>query len=260
MPTRRDLLFVAAVIGAVAALGITVLLVLTAGVAEEGGLPSLRERPNPAIPGRIAYLRSDGCIIVADASGAAARESTCVPPFAVVALAWVDEETLALAAFLDGAPAATPSPVPPGATPVPFPPATGPQWFLLRLGEGSLRPTGILAEGALRPAAEGARGPDGRIAWVDPAASTLYVSSGAGRQAIEIPGKAGLSVSTWSPDGRWVVLLRYRSGSEFEVILVDTETGEAAWVARDASAAVPAWWIDGVGSWPRYAELEALGR
>lgn len=261
MRTRRDLLYTAGVIAAVAAIGIAALLTLTAGVGRGSEFPSLRDRPNPGIPGRIAYLRSDGCLVIAEASGASVSESACVPPFSVSALAWISSDSVALAMRTAGLPAPTPSPSPGTAIPlVPLP--SEPQWVLVRLADGSLRPTGIVAGKSTVPGGpEGVIGPDGRIAWYDFGDSRLYISSADGRrEVVEFSEEARLMLTGWSPDGRWILASRYHSDNEYALLIVDTSTGELYELARDAAIATPSWWIDGVGAWPRYPELDGLAR
>ena len=83
MSDLRKRLYVVAVLGAIALMGILAFAVFQFGLKNPSP-PSLIDNPNPAIAGRIAYINDDGCIMIADASGASRRQVSCVIDYAGV--------------------------------------------------------------------------------------------------------------------------------------------------------------------------------
>jgi hypothetical protein len=73
----RTRLYVAAVIAGLALLVVTVIVVANYG-RHDPSPPSLRDDPNPVIPGSIIYLNEEQCIIRAAASGAGSEEVYCL--------------------------------------------------------------------------------------------------------------------------------------------------------------------------------------
>lgn len=257
----RDRIYVAVVVGAVALVAATVLAVLTTGIRRADGFPSLRTEPNRAIRGAIAYLRNDGCLVVAMASGASATQSVCVPPYSVSAVAFVDKDTVALAMQATGLP--LPSPTPSSmTTPTPVPPPKLQQWVLIDLRDGQLRPTGVPVAGVELPSPfNGVVSPDGRFAWVDPADAKLYVSEPQGRRLLlRLAKDEPFMLNGWSPDGQWLLGVQFRGSRSYLLIIVDVETGSAAELADDAAPVLASWWVDGLGAWPRLPEVEGLAR
>lgn len=255
----RERLFVASVVGAVALLGVVALLVFVTGLEGRELPPSLRSDPNPAIAGRVAYLRADGCLAVVEASGAGARQVTCLPPFSVRAVAWVDGDTLAVALEAGAAaPAVTPSPEDSPPTPATPPVRDEPVWALVSLSDGVPRSTNRAASELPHvPERGGLAGPDGRVAWVDPREPAVYVSAPGGRELLyRFSGSAPVSLVAWSPDRRWLLAARWRSGVAYALVVVASGGGYAATLVEDAGSPMAAWWIEGFGSWPGVGPLE----
>lgn len=257
----RERLFVASAVGAVALLGVVALVVFVTGLERAGIPPSLRSNPNPAIAGRVAYLRADGCLAVVEASGAGARQVTCLPPLSVRAVAWVDGDTLAVALEAGAAaPAGTPSGE--GSPPTPAtPPVRGePVWALVNLKDGVPRSTNRTAsELPDVPGPSGLTGPDGRVAWADLREPAVYVSAPGGRELLyRFSGNAPVSLVAWSPDGRWLLAARWRSGVGYALVVVAGDGGYAATLVEDSGSPMAAWWVEGFGSWPRVPELQGL--
>lgn len=89
----RQRLYVAGVVAGLAAVAALVLLILRFG--ERGASPpSLQAHPNPEIPGRIAYVNPQHCIVLIDAAGTSREELYCIggPPLVV---SWLDARTVA---------------------------------------------------------------------------------------------------------------------------------------------------------------------
>ncbi|MGK2964580.1 MAG: hypothetical protein ACSLFM_03135, partial [Tepidiformaceae bacterium] len=95
----KDRLWVAGVIGGLAAMVVLAALVLRFGIKDPSP-PSLVDDPNAEIPGEIAYVARDVCIRLVDASGGQPREVTCLSPnTGVSGLVWLDESHVAVATF-----------------------------------------------------------------------------------------------------------------------------------------------------------------
>ncbi len=138
----------AAVLGGVAALAALGVVLLAYG-RHDPSPPSLRDRPNPAIPGEIAYFDDKGCIVRAAASGAHSEQVYCTAqggsylsgPF--LNLSWLDADTLVYSGVAAGGPA---------------------RWLTLDLKTRTVRDTGVAAGTGSRPGTLGGQpSPKGEI-------------------------------------------------------------------------------------------------
>ena len=94
MKTR---LYVASVLAGLALLVIMIVVVLNYG-RHDPSPPSLRDHPNPAIPGKVIYVDEDQCIRRVPASGGDAEELYCLSRNEYVShLFYIDDQTIGFA-------------------------------------------------------------------------------------------------------------------------------------------------------------------
>lgn len=224
----KDRLLVAGVLGAIALLAILAVVVFRYG-RHDPSPDSLEDTPNAAIPGRVVFVDSDRCVVLAEASGASREELYCGGQISWVS--WVDEHTVAFSEYGKG--------VPTGRTEI-------------DIATRETRET----SNALQFKTEVRESVNGEIAIVD-YSGEVYVSAGGSRTQIadfDVPENHGPTFVTWSPDGEWL-LLQYSGpksdGSELWVLRRDGSvsgtlaTGVQGWGPQTVS-----WWIDGKGYLP----------
>ena len=229
--------FAAAVLAGVAALAAAAVVVLAYGSVPQP--PSLREAPNPAIPGRILYTRTDGCAVSFEPSTGTESVVYCLPSGFGTAVVWLDGSTVAIAQ----------------------PDASGFVWYVLRLDaadEGLVR-TDVTVSTFSLPAPNQTL-PTGEIVTVDRDGQVRLVDprSGATVQVV-FDGPGHPTVAGWSPDGRWILLLVWREGKGRQELWVVSRDGtDLAAVATDVVGGAASWWQEGVGVVPDLAERERL--
>ncbi len=225
----RQRLYVAGVVAGLAAVAALALLILRFG--ERGASPpSLQAHPNPEIPGRIAYVNPQHCIVLIDAAGTSREELYCIggPPLVV---SWLDGRTVVFGEGFGQDVSLTAVDVETRAT----------------------RPAGVLdAEQPFRYPYRLAESPEGDRAVVDSDGRVFVIRRGVRTEIadFDIGRSAWLDVASWSPDGEWLLLWHSRPGSEHELWIVRRDGAFAGTLVDDASGGVVSWWIDGKGAWP----------
>lgn len=223
----KDRLVAAAVFVAIAAIGAGAVLVFQYG-RHHPSPPSLEDAPIAAIPGQIAFVNEDHCVVVADASGASRTEVHCAD--AISWVSWVDANTVAFASYAPGRETVTE----------------------LELTTGETRETEERSKfKAIVPESV-----NGEIAGVS-YPNELYVSSEGKRRVIaefDVPENWPPNFVTWSPDGEWL-LLEYRGpkSSASELWIVSRDGSIKGTLAKDVIGWGPqtvSWWIDGAGYLP----------
>lgn len=225
----RQRLYVAGVVAGLAAVAALVLLILRFG--ERGtSPPSLQDHPNPEIPGRVAYVNQQHCIVLIDAAGTSREELYCIgrPP---LFLSWLDARTVA------------------------FGEALGPEVSLtaVDIQTKAARPAGVF--GADQPFWHPYRqveSPEGDRAEVDRDGRVFIIQRGARSEIADFDiGRSGwLDIASWSPDGEWLLLWHSRPGSERELWVLRRDGSFSGTLADDAAAGIASWWVDGKGYWP----------
>jgi hypothetical protein len=196
--------------------------------------PSLRDDPQPAIPGRILFAGRDNCLHVAEASGAADEEVYCAGDIAF--LTWTGTQTIAWAEY-------------------------GPRevhWTTLDLTTRETRdggtatfPSGVPYDTSV----------NGEQVTVDHETGDVYVVGNGERRrifAFDGPDNRQPFPVSWSPDGEWVILSYYGRGfDDQELWIVSRDGSIAGTLAGDVrgGAITVSWWIDGVGYSPEVPTL-----
>ncbi|MCC6387729.1 MAG: hypothetical protein IT302_10125 [Dehalococcoidia bacterium] len=221
-------------------LGLGALLVLAVAVLQFGRYdpspPSLQDHPNASIPGKIAWWDKDACLVVGEASGASRKQVSCPsgPYGGGVPLRWDDANTLSYLEYT-------------GPTP---------QRVTVNVATGQISRVPDPDPGKDVYAYQGIA-PDGTRATVDEN-GTVWVTESDGNRKVadfDVAKHHGPGVTTWSPDSRWMVLLYNRprgDSMDYEIWLLSrdgTVSGTLVEHARDWGGV--AWWIEGVGGWPK---------
>jgi hypothetical protein len=221
----RERLYVAGILAAIGLLAAVVIVVFALG-RHDPSPPSLERNPNLSIPGRLVFVTGSGCIVVAEASGAA-REDVYCSALHIYQVTWVDENTIVFAN--------------PDAR-------SGPGGTAIDLRTRESRPHAMPALAFPSPVSihgeEVGVDQDGRVQISSQGRITTIA-------AFDTPRHVIPSVLTWSPDGEWILLEYYpprSGGSELWIISRDgTVQGTLATGVRGSGAS---WWIDGYGFTP----------
>jgi len=224
----RDRLFVAGVIGAVALLVAVAVLALSIGRYNPSP-PSLERDPDPAIPGRVVFMDRDGCIVIAEASGAS-REDVYCSALHVFSVTWVDEHTIA---FMES----TADPAGRGT--------------LLDLRTRETLPG--TAPGYVMPSPVSV---NGEAVSVDSDGNLLVSKDGRVTTiaSFDIPRNASPFPFTWSPDGEWILIEYYPPRADGGELWIVSRTGAIkGTLAKGVRGGGASWWIDGHGYTPPIA-------
>jgi hypothetical protein len=212
----------------VVAAALTVVLVF--GVIPLPDYPSLVENPDPSIPGTIAFVSEEepACLGVVAASGGPVRELRC-GSVEVGMLAWTSDGLIVTLDFT----------------------AASPRFLLVDPVSGGVVdtvPAGVGDPGSLVIETETTRA-DGAEVFTDDTKGTATVKVRVPNQetqvvlAAEGPHDYRFDVATWSPDGRWVLVV----DSEGRLLIVGATgeptarvlvTGASRWMTA-------AWYIPG---------------
>lgn len=227
----KDRLVVAAVFVTIAVMGLGAVVVFQYG-RHHPSPPSLEAEPNAAIPGRIAFVNDDRCVVVAEASGESREEVYCSDSIAWVS--WIDENTLAVASYAPGRENVTE----------------------IDLATGKTRET----EQPRRFKASSPESVHAEVAGIEYPGKVSVSSEGRRRviATFDVPENRSPDFVTWSPDGEWL-LLQYTApkASASELWIVSREGATKGTLAKDALGWGPqivSWWIDGSGYLPELAE------
>ena len=229
-------LYVAAVIGGLLALVVTVVLVFQFG-RHDPSPPSLTDNPNSAIPGKILFVNEDQCVVVAEASGASSEEVYCFGRDKFFSqLYWVDDDTFAYVV-----------PGPTSGSLVEVDIATG--------VETEPRPIG--SQGF--PEAPYAEAPDGASAQAEEGGKLILVEAGVRTEIadFDVPRYNWPQPMLWSPDSQWLLVQYFPPrGGDAELWIVSRDGETRGTLTKDALgwSSNHAWWIDGVGAWPELPE------
>lgn len=228
-------LYVAAIIGGLLALILTVVLVFQFG-RHDPSPPSLTDDPNPAIPGKILYVNEKQCVVVAEASGASSDEVYCFGQNKDYSqLYWVDGNTFAY--------------VVPG-------PTTG-SIIEVDIETGDESPPRTIA-GQGFPGGPYSEAPDGTSAQSEDGGKLVLVEGGVRKEIadFDVPRYNWPQPMLWSPDSQWILLQYYPPrGGESEVWIVSRDGATRGTLTKDSIGwSNYAWWIEGVGAWPEVPE------
>lgn len=232
--TARDRLMVAAVFLGLSALAVTVVLVFAFG-RHDPSPPSLRDNPNPNIPGEVIYLGTNNCIMRIAASGESNREIFC--PGRVDYLARLDERTIVYGVYgPSGSPATQRD---------------------LVTGQETLFPAGVTPDKLAVPygGAE-QRSVLGDYITVDPDGSVYRSNSTEqGRTRIFDCDCADYHTPQflmWSPDGEWVMFSYWNDREPRQELWIIARDGSFAGTLVTGSAnASASWFIQGKGLLPK---------
>lgn len=233
----RTRLYAAGIIGGLALLTVTVIVVFALG-RNNPSPPSLEDHPNLAIPGELLFIDSDSCFVQAEASGATRRIRACMADFfASPQLFWKDEDTASI---------------------VRFDTRGGVLWDV-NLNTGNFTDTGrVVAVDIWKPGPNGIGGgnyaPDGTYAVAEQGGGLFLIDDGVRTQiaSFDVPEFSAPQVLIWSPDSQWIVLQYYprrANGPEIWIISRDGKTqgtlAEDVWTSTGV-----AWRMTGLQTQP----------
>jgi hypothetical protein len=228
----KSRLYVVGVLGGVALLIVALVVAFSFG-RHDAAPPSLKDRPQPDIPGEILYLDKDSCFRRATASDGQVAKLACIPQEYSAGLYWLDEDTAELVRYG----------------------SRGPELWDVDLRSGTLKDTGrILANTNLKPPVSGgAYAPNGAYAFGDSKGGVSVLVDGRQTQIaqFDVGEHNGPQVLLWSPDSNWLLLQyypRYSGASELWIVSRDGQTQGT--LAHDASQ-LAAWRINGLGAQPQ---------
>lgn len=227
MVDRTTRLWVAGILTGLALMGAVAFLLLGPGRFNPSP-PSLSGNPLEALPGRIAYVDDDECILIVDAATAAERELYC-PLDHVQALTFVDAGTLAFLAWR-GSP--------------------NPHWMALDIATGNTTDLGTYPDPGWNYDPTLA----GRVFVAED--GEVFVEEDGMRRSIydaSFPEYRQPQPIALSPDGKWLMAFYSPPRGDSQqlwVIALDgsaarTVTRHANWDHRTAT-----WWVDGHGTSP----------
>lgn len=230
----RTRLYVAAVLAGLAALVLTILIVINFG-RHDPSPPSLQDNPNGAIPGRIIYLDEDQCIIRIDASGASPEEELyCLSRNEYVSgLYYIDAGRILF---------------------------TRPDYPNLRLFELDVAARAVRDLGALptptKPVDTGAVSPSGEEVFGEYDGSIVLLKDGTRTTIADFDTRdyGGPTPVTWSPDGWWILLRYWGRSDETELWIISKDGQTRGTLTKHASGSPASWLIEGVGTYPPIPE------
>lgn len=240
----RGRLYLAGVLGGIAALIVLGVVVFQFGRFDPSP-PSLQDDPDDTIPGQVAYLNGDGCVMRVDASGRGHEQLYCLGTrYGPAWLTWLDGETIGVldASASMGKPMTSPA---------------GPEYELARLDvrTKTLGPTGELYPAQVLSALGRPLSPTGESAETDEDGAVYVIKDGVRTKVADFdaPRYSGPQVIGWSPDGNWMLLTYYprRGNGRNELWVVSKDGRTQGTLVTDATGGPsPAWWIEGAGAWP----------
>jgi len=234
----RTRIYAAGILGGLALLVIVVAVVFAFGRSDPSP-PSLRDNPNPSIPGDILYLDEDYCFVRAAASGASQAKLACVPQYYGSRLYWLDEDVAGIVQYG----------------------VSGALLYEVNLRTGVQSTTGRpISEASAKDPPFGIYGgafaPDGTYAFFDEGGEFFLLKDGARTKVadFDVPKYNQPQVAVWSPDSQWVVVQYYpprSDGPELWIVSRDGQTrGTLSTDVASGPSGSAAWRIDGVGVQP----------
>lgn len=226
-------LYVASVIGGLALLVIMIVVVLNYG-RHDPSPPSLRNHPNPAIPGKVIYVDEDQCIRRVPASGGDAEELYCLSRNEYVSrLFYIDDQTIGFA----------------------WSDSRGEILYEVNLTTRAVRDTG-LSVSTWKASDVGLVSPSGEEVFSDDSGGVYLLKDGTRTIVAEFDVRdyGGPNPVTWSPDGQWILLRYWGRSDTTELWIVSRDGAIRGTVASDAGGQAAAWYIEGAGSYPPLPE------
>ncbi|MFN0094791.1 MAG: TolB family protein [Dehalococcoidia bacterium] len=184
--------------------------------------PSLEKEPRAEIPGTVAYVSKDGCVMLAEASGVSRREVRCGMDW----VRFVDERTLEYGRY-------------------------GPTITGYRRSVDGGPETPVATTRDFRGGPQIAVAPNGDRVEVEPGGD-IYVASAAGRARIydcDCPDGAWANVIAWTPDSAWVLLQFYSNRGDQEIWILRRDGGVVGTLVKGLRES-PSWMIPGLGIVP----------
>lgn len=225
-------LYVASVIGGLALLVITVVVVLNYG-RHDPSPPSLRDHPNPAIPGTVIYLDEDRCIRRVPASGGDAQELYCLSRNDYVSrIFYIDDQTIGIVRS----------------------DTRGEVLSVVDLTTRAVRDTGVVVSPWKGPGID-LVSPTGEEAFSDDSGGIYLLKDGIRTTIAEFDVRdyGGPYPVIWSPDGEWILLHYWGRSNNGELWIVSRDGAIRGTLATQANG-VAAWHIEGVGTFPPLPE------
>lgn len=227
-------LYVAAVLAGLAALVVTVLVVLNYG-RHDPSPPSLQDNPNPAIPGHIVYLDQDQCIIRIAASGEGPEEELyCLSRNEYVSgLYYVDPGKILF-------------------TRADYPSV---RLFELDIAARAVRDLGALPA-PTKPVETGLVSPTGEEVFGESDGRIVLLKDGTRTTIADFDTReyGGPTPVTWSPDGLWILLRYWGRSNETELWIISKDGQTRGTLTENASGSPVSWLIDGAGTYPPVPE------
>jgi hypothetical protein len=224
-------LYAAALLGGVAMLAVLAVVVLRFGRFDPSP-PSLEDHPNPAIPGELAWVDNDACIVRAAASGATREQVYCGGRQGGLGQpTWIDATHVGVLQY-SGAP--------------------GPELIEIDLETGKTTSTGKhVTIDSRGPAA--LTSPDGETLSVDEDGTLFRIKDGQRTRIadFDVARYQQPQPMSWSPDGQWILLSYYpRRSHGSELWIVSRDGATKGTIATDVMFPNASWRVDGVGVTP----------
>jgi hypothetical protein len=253
-PLRNHCLRAAGRFGVRLAPRLAVALAVWGSLASCGGSSTssmfLREHPNPAIPGQIVYesgcrILCERCLTVVAASGLTPEvQATCDLPSRPIEVLWIDATSVG---FL----------VQPAGRYI-GPDRVEPEQQLnsVNIATHEIAETDVFGHMEYVAVNYQAVSLGGEVASVDQNAGRLFVG-GEEIARLNVGGDGYVHQPKWSPDGRWLLVgLTPDEGDADELWVVSRDGKVKGLVAKDYLGGA-AWYIDGMGSRPRFIQWHA---
>lgn len=236
----RSRLYVVGVLGGLALLAVTVVVVFAFGRYDPSP-PSLKDNPRPEIPGEILYVDEDMCFRVAAASGEREERLGCLTQEQFfTGLYWIDDETAGV--ILHG---------PAGAT-----------LYEVDLRTAQFSQTGRSVNANDEKSAPlnlccGASAPDGTYGVFEERGELILVKDGVRTEVadLEVARFRQPQVRGWSPDSQWLLVQYFPRDYDdgIELWIVSSDGSVRGTLAKDVSpgpGSGAASWRIGDEVWP----------
>lgn len=233
---------VGASIAAVVILTATVLLIVLFGFIPLPEVPSLSERPDPAIPGTVAYVdhtgREEACIYRVDASGGDPTKVYCEPSrFFDSALSWTSEGNIVFQSFEGFGPETVVIDSETGTELARVPASPEDELDEPRMGFEMAFDRIERADGALLATNSDFRGGASVAVSLDGTRRILW-------EVEDAPQDYQFQNAQWSPDGNWILVSD--SAGRLIILAAEGPANPRLLVERNEDGySVPGWYIPG---------------